>query len=406
MGRTFFALALTALIGCQRGALTLDGPARPLFATVGVPHSERVALASTENGMIFALAADPAKRRLVMAMSHDGGDRFMPAVAVSPEGASVQYRSENGPSLFARGMQVYALWQQSRPEGGSDVVVARQARMGEPFAPPVRVLDKPVTDRSFNGFSSMALGPKGELYVVWLDGRDRPDLPGTFALYMAKSTDQGQTFGKNTRVATGVCPCCRPSIAVDDDGTVYVAWRKVFDGDIRDIVLASSHDGGVTFSEPRKAGEDDWVLHACPDSGPSLQAKSGRVAVAWFSEGKGQSGIRYASSSDGGKSFSTMKIVSGSVVDPNHPALAMDANGAAVLAFQGRDAEAQNGWGLFATYAVRIDPAGKASVPQPLAGGDGSSYPTAIAPGLGKAVIAWTKGHEENASVMMLRARM
>jgi hypothetical protein len=407
MRLTPLALAASLLLaGCQRGPFKFDGAPRPIFESVGVRASERVAFASTENGNLYVLGVDGEKKKLVMMMSHDGGDNFMPPVPVSPDGVNVQYRSENGPSLAARGMNVYALWQQNSPERGSEVVVARQARMGEGFAAPIRILDKKPDDRSFNGFSAMALGPKGEIYVVWLDGRDQEPPQGTFSLYLAKSTDQGKTFEKNVRLATAVCPCCRPAITVDDDGTVYVAWRKVFEGDIRDIVVASSRDGGNIFSEPVKAADDGWVLHACPDSGPSLAVREGKVAIAWFSEGRGKSGIRYATSSDQGKSFGAPQMISTGIVDPNHPALAINGDGATVVAFQGRDEKSQNGWGAFATYAVKIGVEGKVSTAQRIPGGESSSYPVVRLPREGAAVIGWTRGHEEKASVMMVRARL
>jgi hypothetical protein len=192
---------------------------------------------------------------------------------------------------------------------------------------------------------------------------------------------------------------------VDDDGTVYVAWRKVFPGDIRDIVVASSIDGGTTFTEPVKAGEDNWVLHACPESGPSMQAKSGRIAIAWFSEGNKQAGIRYAVSTDKGKSFSALQIASSGVEDANHPALAMDAAGDAVLAFQGRATRADQQWGPFSTFALRADRNGKLSKPEPVPGGEGSSNPAAIAPGLHKVAIGWTRGHGPDANVFFVRTR-
>jgi len=407
MRLTAIALATTLLLaGCSREPLKFDGAPRAIFAEAGVPASERVAFANTENGNLYVLGVDADKKKLVMMMSHDGGDNFMRPIPVSPDGVNVQYRSENGPSLVASGMNVYALWQQSTPQSGTEVVVARQGRMGEDFSAPVRVLDKKPDGHSFNGFSSMALGPKGELYVVWLDGRDQAPPQGTFSLYLARSTDQGKTFGKNIRIATAACPCCRPSIAVGDDGNVYVAWRKVFDGDIRDIVVASSRDNGNSFSEPVKAADDGWVLHACPDSGPSLSVRNGKVAIAWFSEGRGKSGVRYAISFDQGKTFGAPQMISTGVVDPNHPALAINGDGSTIIAFQGRDEKAQNGWGAFATYAVKIDKEGKFSAAQRIPGGDSSSYPAVRLPREGAAVIGWTRGHEEKASVMMVRARL
>ena len=176
-------------------------------------------------------------------------------------------------------MNVYALWQQSSDQG-SAIVFARQAHIGQPFSPPTVVTDKPADDKSYNGFSSMALGPKGQIYVAWLDGRQPVEPAGTFGVYFAASFDNGATFSKNLRIAAAACPCCRPWIQVADDGTIYVAWRKVFDGDIRDIVVASSADSGKSFSEPVKVAADNWVLHACPDSGPSLQVKNGLLSIA------------------------------------------------------------------------------------------------------------------------------
>jgi hypothetical protein len=278
--------------------------------------------------------------------------------------------------------------------------------MSTPFSSAVSVLDKPSTDHSFNGFSSMALAPNGDIYVVWLDGRDPGQPQGTFSLYLARSSEKGQTFGKNVRIASGVCPCCRPAISVSDDGKVYVAWRKVFDGDIRDIVVSRSDDSGANFSTPVKAADDRWLLHACPDSGPALKAANGRVYVAWFSEGSGRSGIRFVTSSDAAQHFSSPQIVSSGVTDPNHPALDVDSNGNALIVFQGRDERAKNGWGAFSTYAVKVDSTGTISAPQPVPGGEGSSYPAVIVPGLGRAVIGWTRGHEENASVMLARTRL
>lgn len=390
-----------ALVGCQRSPIQLEATPRQVFKE----PAERIVFATTENGSLFALAADPVSKRLKMVMSHDGGDHFMPSVFVSPEGVEAQYRGENAPSLLVRGMNVYSLWQQPRAGGGSDIVLARQSHMGAPFSSPVRVLDKPKADTSFNGFSSMALGPRGEIYVAWLDGRNALSPPGTFSLYVASSSDKGQTFSRNVLVASGTCPCCRPAIAVDDDGTLFVAWRKVFDGDIRDIVVASSKDGGQSFSAPVKAADDQWLLHACPESGPVMDVHNGKISVAWFSEGSGVSGIRFVRSNDGAHTFSPASIVSKGISDANHPSLSTDARGDTVISFQGRDRDSQNAWGGFTTYVAKVSPSGQASAPQPLRSAENSSYPTVAVAGLGQAVVGWTSGHGDQAHVMMTRAR-
>jgi hypothetical protein len=134
--------------------------------------------------------------------------------------------------------------------------------------------------------------------------------------------------------------------------------------------------------------------------------RNGKVAIAWFSEGRGKSGIRYTTSTDQGRSFVAPQMISTGIADPNHPALAINGDGATIIAFQGRDEKSQNGWGAFATYAVKIGADGKLSSAQRIPGGDASSYPAVRLPREGAAVIGWTRGHEENASIMMVRTRL
>ncbi len=132
-------------------------------------------------------------------------------------------------------MEFYALWEQNTPTGETDLMFARSLRFGRKFDKPVRVTDK--VQPSQNRFSYMTVAPNGDLYAVWLDGRDpQHTAPGTSHVYLTKSTDQGTTWSKNMPVANNVCPCCRTTIAFRAGGAVFVAWRNVDGGDVRDVV--------------------------------------------------------------------------------------------------------------------------------------------------------------------------
>jgi hypothetical protein len=85
---------------------------------------------------------------------------------------------------------------------------------------------------------------------------------------------------------------------------VYLAWRAVLPGNVRDIVVARSTDGGITWSSPVRAHADDWVFDGCPHAGPSMQVdESGRVHVAWWTGKEGAAGAYYARSDDRGRTF-------------------------------------------------------------------------------------------------------
>jgi hypothetical protein len=90
--------------------------------------------------------------------------------------------------------------------------------------------------------------------------------------YFASSADGGRTFSRNVKLAGEVCPCCKTSLAVGEDGRVYAAWRQVMPGNFRHIAVASSGDGGETFNAPTVVSDDRWELRGCPVSGPALAA--------------------------------------------------------------------------------------------------------------------------------------
>jgi hypothetical protein len=200
---------------------------------------------------------------------------------------------------------------------------------GAHWSSPVSVTDAS-TFGSYN-FHSLHVSRDGTVYVAWLDGRD-----GKSAAYMTRSTDGGRTWQPNVRIASGeACPCCRTAIATGTDGTVYAAWRQVFAGSVRDIVVARSTDHGATWSEPVKVHEDAWKIDACPHAGPAVQVDAqNRVHVAWWTGKPGAAGVFYARSSDHGRSFEapvTMKKADASM--PSHVQLALGDSGRVLVAW-------------------------------------------------------------------------
>ena len=96
------------------------------------------------------------------------------------------------------------------------------------------------------------------------------------------------------------------SIALPPTALVYVAWRKIFDGNMRETVVSRSMDGGMTFSSPVVVGNDRWVYQACPHRPASLGVdRQGRLYVVWYTEGADETPAIYlAYSDDQGKTFS------------------------------------------------------------------------------------------------------
>jgi hypothetical protein len=202
-----------------------------------------------------------------------------PQVVVGPEG------------------NVYVGWKNNIPiEGyewpGGDLRLARSTDGGRSFSPAIAVNDDAGGEPAGHNFHDLALAPDGSLYFSWIDfrlDRDHPDLR------VARSTDQGQSFSPGVVVDTNACPCCRTAIAVGPAGQVYVAWRKVYPGSVRDIAVVKSTDGGRSFSAPVRTFEDNWVIEGCPHQGPSLSLDpDGRVWVAWTTGAPNRAGAYWA----------------------------------------------------------------------------------------------------------------
>lgn len=373
---------------------------------VGISRHAKLALRTSNLYMLTVYGADRTQSQLGLTVSSDWGDSFEPIVPISEPGAVVSSHGENSPSLAINGIEFYALWEQNNATGGTDLMFSRSLRFGRKFDKPVKVTDK--DKPSSNAFSMLAVAPNGDLYAAWLDARDpQHTAPGTSHVYMTRSTDKGATWSKNFAIANNVCPCCRPAITFGEGGEIFVAWRNVDAGDMRDMMLSVSTDGGTTFSKPVLMANDRWKISGCPHTGPQLVVKGKRLYAAWHSDGDStNAGIRVSWSDDNGKTFSKTVIASAGINDTNHPSLSLSEDGRLLLAFQGREAAEKGGWGPVRGFLVEVYDNGAVSSPTLIPGSKKTvQFPTVVAGTVGRAFVAWTESTDKGLQVMLSRAR-
>jgi len=261
------------------------------------------------------------------------------------------------------GGQVYVVWQNNTVVEGrrfpaSDLRFARSVDGGRTFEPAITVNDDADGPPTSHTFHDMVVAEDGTVVVSWLDGRDTGGgsteavaasarLEGGDAgagghaahgsrvgpyegpdVRVAVSRDGGRSFGPSVIVAEDTCPCCRTEMAVAPDGTLYAAWRTVIEtseGQVRDIVVARSPDGGSTWGEASRVHEDGWLFEGCPHAGPALTVDAdGRLHVAWYTGREGAPGLFHASSRDGGRTFTDPSpLVAEGWVPPSQAELAV-----------------------------------------------------------------------------------
>ena len=292
-----------------------------------------------DQGLVSAawVEEDKESRAIYFARSAQPGGPLGPPIRVNHQNEHPYYRQES-PALVVRGNDVFVTWSLTHPKMTPDKPFSGELRLsrssdgGRTFAPSTLVNDDGQVIQ--HTFDAMQAAPDGVLHLAWIDGREGKKEPGTF---VARSTDQGRTVTKNAKVDDNTCVCCRTSLAASADGIVYLAWRKIFDGNVRETVVARSTNGGETYSPPVVVGNDRWVYPACPHRPASLGVdRQGRLYVVWYTEGADETPAIYlAYSDDRGMTFSEKQQLNRSKgTFPDHPQMAVDAEGRVVVIWE------------------------------------------------------------------------
>ncbi|MDQ3818132.1 MAG: glycoside hydrolase [Acidobacteriota bacterium] len=218
-----------------------------------------------------------AESGIIVSASRDGGLTWadpVPAIdhinSVTPFEDKPGIVTDNAAASPYKG-NVYLAWTRfdiygsPDPQCHSHIYFSRSTDGGKTFAMPFRISDGAGdcldSDNTVEG-AVPAVGPKGEVYIVWA---------GPQGLVFKKSTDGGLTFGKDKVIgqmpggwdfpmpgldrANGM-----PVTGVDlsdgpRKGTLYVNWIDARNGD-QDVFVASSSDGGETWSAPVRVNDD------------------------------------------------------------------------------------------------------------------------------------------------------
>jgi hypothetical protein len=148
--------------------------------------------------------------------------------------------------------------------------------------------------------------------------------------------DRGSRVEAVTRLPGGeTCVCCRVSVTAGPGESAAVMWRKVFPGDIRDMVVSFSADGGRSFAAAELVHADRWKITACPHRGGAVATDArGRRYALWYTERKDRPEVLLAVAADG-RHFGAPRLVhtaSGSI--PDHARLAVNEAGRGVIVWE------------------------------------------------------------------------
>jgi hypothetical protein len=187
--------------------------------------------------------------------------------------------------------------------------------------------DSPVL--GFNGPQMSLTVRNGVVCAAWEDRRDR------HAIYGACSADQGATFSPDAAISGA--DAIIPKIALAPDGVLYAAYLE--EDPENNILLRRSLDRARTWSAAQTVTDVESPSYA--NTCDLLVDNGGNLLLAWVDRHPWNgnfSDLYLASSTDGGRSFSTVPVEDGrgrfpGVAEQSGPSLARNVDGSAGTVF-------------------------------------------------------------------------
>lgn len=400
------SLLLSACSGQQAASATADKPpaARIALSVKGRSNTAPSVAAFGKRLAVVWTASSDSGSDIYMSVSTDDGVTFGPPVRVNDIEGDARASGEQ-PARVALDKTIHVVWP-SRVNNHSVVRYARSTDDGRTFSKATTIAGDGFSGA--RGWQSIAVGYDGGVHVVWLDGRNaaphqhnhvpgqpmaQPAAGGAPRQDIFHTTWKGDVTPSETAVADNVCFCCKTAVAMSG-GRVYVAWRHIYPGSLRDIAVARSTDGGQTFGPPIRVSEDGWKLDACPDDGPAMATDGhGGIHITWPAMVAGttpRKGIFYSVLTDRDTFTPRLRLDSGDT-DAAHPQLAADEHGNTAVVWD----EHVNG---SRRIVLRRVSAATAEAPQTFEG-DGVNYPV-IAASDDSWIVLWSSQASDGRSVI------
>jgi len=368
LGLLLAGTALHAVARSNAGAPTanpvmLDVPARSDATPSIAAQGAFVAVA-------WGASAD-GKADVLVATSRDGGKTFGAPVRVNRVAGEGRLGGELPPRVALRATagtprpDVFVLW---NARGASTTIqMARSRDGGTTFGAPVALQASGAAgDR---GWPALTVDTQGRAHAIWLDHRglaaarsagaaskpasgtghhahahtDGPAVDGAVdaqksSLFYARvGGDATLQPTPEQAVTPGVCYCCKTALAAGPSDTIVAAWRHVYPGDLRDIAMAISRDGGRTFSAPARVSEDGWAINGCPDDGPAVVVDGAGVThIVWptvIGTTDPEGALFYSTTRDGKQFTPRVRVPTMGGPKPTHPQLAIGPTGRLVVAW-------------------------------------------------------------------------
>src|SRR5215217_3869141 len=276
----------------------------------GESFDPRIAVSGSNVYVVWEDTATDGSSEVKFAKSADNGATFG-----SVQNLSNQSRDSTNPNIAVSGSNLYVVWSglstNATADAGPEVMLARSADNGATFGS-VQNLSNNTGDSTNPNIAVSG----SNLHVVWED-----DSSGNSEIVMLRSTNNGASFNTSRNLSNTPGESVDPRIAVSGSN-VYVVWEDTATDGSSEVKFAKSADNGATFTNARNLSNNTGISFD-----PRITVSGSNVYVVWEdTTAAGSSDILLARSTNNGATFGVVQNLSNSPVESFDPTVVASKN--------------------------------------------------------------------------------
>ena len=245
--------------------------------------------------------------------------QWEPDVRLTNDVAASWVCRNSGRCIAANGTSIHIVWYDLR-DGNREIYYKRSTNNGASWSADIRLTNDPAASY----YPSVAVSDSN-IHVVWYDLRD-----GNREIYYKRSTDNGTTWGSDMRLTNDDSSSYYPSVAVSGSN-VHVVWYDLRDGN-REIYYKRSTDNGTTW------GSDTRLTNNTASSYyPSVAVWGSNVHVVWYDRRDGNDEIYYKRSTNNGTAWGSDTRLTNNGAESNDPTIAVSGSNVHIVWADNRD---------------------------------------------------------------------